>query len=53
MRKLIEKKIAKMVKDGADLSELEYSKPTSVKDLPKLSDKVLLDIYDELIGFNG
>lgn len=53
MRKLIESKIAEMVKDGVDLSELEFSEPTTLKKLPKLSDEQVLDIYDELIGFNG
>jgi len=53
MRQLIEDKIRAAATDGADLSDLEFASPTTVKDLPNLSDEDLLDVYDSLFGFNG
>lgn len=53
MRKLIEDRIRDLVNDGADLSALEFCPPTTVNDLPNLTDQELLEVLEDIIGFHG
>jgi hypothetical protein len=53
MRQLVIDQIIEAANDGFDLTNMEFNAPTTVADLPALSDEALLAIYQELVGFSG
>jgi hypothetical protein len=53
MRQLVIDIITDATSFGFDLSQLEANPPTTVADLPSLTDEQLLDIYTEAVGFAG
>jgi hypothetical protein len=53
MRDLVLERIIDATSFGLDLTDLENNEPTTVADLPSLTDEQLLDIYTEAVGFAG
>lgn len=53
MRQLVIDRLIDATSFGLDLTDLEQNTPTTVAELPLLTDEQLLDIYTEAVGFAG
>lgn len=54
MRQLVIDRLNQMVGYGAELFyDFDCGRPVDPQDIPNLSDKELLDILENAVGFNG
>lgn len=52
MRQLVIDRLIELANDDLDLTDLDIN-PTTVEDLPTLTDEQLLAVYTEAVGFSG